>query len=256
MPDAHNIDEVIAELDRIIAAAIADRSRIGLFAALYRKVTQRLRQRIADGFFDDGPRMAQLDAVFANRYLDALATWQAGGAPSKSWKFALDATRRADLIILQHLLLGINAHINLDLGIAAAEVCPGAALPELHADFDRINQVLSTLTDDVKRVVAQFSPMLHLLDAVGGDADDAIVNFSLTRARDDAWQHAQILAAQQAAPQGAAIATIAMIDAKTVFLARLVAEPGRILTAVLDAVHLGESNDVAAIIEALNAIAV
>lgn len=251
MPDARNIDEVIAELDHIIAAAIADRSRIGWFAALYRQVTLRVRQRIAEGFFDDGPRMEQLDTIFANRYLDALATWQAGGAPSKCWKFAFDATRRSDLIILQHLLLGINAHINLDLGIAAAVLCPGAALPALHADFDRINQVLSALTDDVKRVVAEFSPMLHLLDQIPGDAEDAVLNFSMNAARDDAWQDAKILAAQPAAQQGA---TIVMIDAKTTFLARLVAEPGRILTAVLDAIHLGESNDVAAIIEALNAI--
>jgi hypothetical protein len=132
-------------------------------------------------------------------------------------------------------------------------VCPGDALPALHTDFDRINEVLGALTDDVKRVVAEFSPMLHLLDEIGGDAEDAILNFSMTAARDDAWQHAQILAAQAEAQQGA---TIAMIDAKTTFLARLVAEPGRLLTAVLDTVHLGESTDVAAIIEALDAIVV
>ena len=251
MPDAGNIDEVIAALDRIIAAATADRSRIGLFAALYRQVTLRVRQGIADGAFDDGPRMERFDTIFANRYLDALATWQAGGTPSKCWKLAFEATRRDDLIILQHLLLGINAHINLDLGVAAAVLCPGDALAALHPDFDRINQILSALTDEVKLVIAEFSPMLHLLDEVGGDAEDAILNFSMTIARDDAWQHAQVLAAQPAARQGP---TIAVIDAKTGFLARLVAEPGRILTLVLDAVNLGESNDVPAIIEALNAI--
>ncbi len=36
MLDARTIDEVITELDQIIAAAVAEPSRIGWFAALYR----------------------------------------------------------------------------------------------------------------------------------------------------------------------------------------------------------------------------
>ncbi|HET7504448.1 MAG TPA: DUF5995 family protein [Kofleriaceae bacterium] len=251
MPDAHDIDGVVSELDRIIAAAIAEGSRIGLFAALYRQVTLRVRQGIASGFFEDGPRMAMLDTVFANRYLSALATWQAGGAPSKSWKCAFAASRRADLILLQHLLLGINAHINLDLGVAAATICPGTTLAPLHTDFDRINQILASLTDEVKRVVGEFSPMLHLLEKIPGDVEDAMVNFSMTIARDDAWHHAELLAAQEPPQQGP---TIALIDAKTAFLARLIVEPGRILSTVLEAVHLGESRNIPEVIAALNAI--
>lgn len=252
MADAGNIDEVVAALDGIIATAIAERSRLGLFAALYRQVTLRVRQRIAEGFFDDGPRMQRLDTAFANRYLGALATWRAGGAPSQCWQFAFDATKRADLIILQHLLLGINAHINLDLGVAAAQIAPGAALPALQGDFARINQLLSALTDQVKQVVARFSPMLHLLDEVCTSAEDAIVNFSMSRARRDAWQHAELVVAQ---PAGQVDATICLLDDKATFLARLIAEPGRLLTAALDAIHLGESKNVPAIIVALNTLA-
>src|SRR6185436_17837037 len=160
-------------------------------------------------------------------------------------------TRRADLLILQHLLLGINAHINLDLGVAAAQVAPGAALPGLRADFDRINQILAVLTDEVKLVLEQFSPLLHLVDGIGDEFDDAIVNFSLTAARDDAWLHAQILAAESPTFQAA---TIAVIDAKTRFLARLIAEPGRLVTTLLDTVSLQESDDIPTIILALNSI--
>ncbi|HEU4727059.1 MAG TPA: DUF5995 family protein, partial [Kofleriaceae bacterium] len=251
MPDAHDIDGVVAELDRIIATATAEGSRIGLFAALYRQVTLRVRQGIARGLFEDGPRMAMLDTVFANRYLEALAAWQTGGSLSKSWWCAFEASRRTDLILLQHLLLGINAHINLDLGVAAATICPGATLAPLHTDFDRINQILASLTDEVKHVVARFSPMLHLLEEIPADVEDAMINFSMTIARDDAWQHAALLAAQAPPQQGP---TIALIDAKTAFLGRLIADPAKILTTVLDAVHLGESRDIPAVITALNAI--
>lgn len=251
MPDAQTIDQVIVQLDEIIATAIQQQSRIGLFAALYRQVTLRVRQGIAAGAFQDGPRMERLDVIFANRYLAALAAWQANGTPSQCWAYAFDATRRTDLIILQHLLLGINAHINLDLGIAAAQTSPGAAILGLHDDFNRINAILGALTDSVKLVVAEFSPLIHLLDQVGSSVEDELVNFSMTIARDDAWQHAQLLAAL---PEALHASTISVLDDKATFLARLVAEPGRVLTLVLDAIHLRESTDIPAIIRALNAI--
>lgn len=249
--EAITIDQVLQELDVIIAGAITGSSRLGFFAALYRQVTLRVKQGIAAGLFDDGPRMAKLDAVFANRYLSALAAWQADGAPSQCWLLAFQAAARDDLIILQHLLLGINAHINLDLGVAAATVCPGAALPGLHADFNRINDILGALTKDVQIALARFSPLIHLLDEVGGAVEDELVNFSVTIARDDAWRHAELLASQTPDQQAA---TIEVIDDKTTFLGRLIADPGRALTLVPDAVHLAESNDIPAIIAALNSI--
>ena len=74
----------------------------------------------------------------------------------------------------------------------------------------------------------------------------------MDRARRDAWQHAELLVAQTATQQAP---TICLFDTKATFLARLVAEPGRLLTAALDAVHLAESRDLRAIIAALNALA-
>jgi hypothetical protein len=251
MPDVRTIDEVIEQLDRIIATATAEGSRLGLFAAMYRQVTLRVKQGIAAGFFDDGPRMERLDVRFASRYFDALATWQAGGAPSRCWKLALEASHRTDLVILQHLLLGMNAHINFDLAIAAATLFPDGALPALRADFDRINQVLAGMISEVSRVLDRFSPMLKLIDRFDNAIEDAVVNFSIRAARDDAWQHAALLAV---APPDQRPVTLQIIDAKTTFLGRLIAEPGRMLTALLDAVYLQESDDIAAVIQALNAI--
>jgi hypothetical protein len=103
----------------------------------------------------------------------------------------------------------------------------------------------------VKRVLEQFSPLVHLVDGFGGSVDDAIVNFSLSAARDDAWLHAQVLAGL---PHAFQPTTIFVIDTKTALLARLVADPGRIITAVLDTVNLEESEDIPAIIRALNSL--
>jgi len=51
----------------------------------------RLKDGIAKGIFNDGPRMKRLDVLFANRYLAALESRQNGQPLTRSWKVALDA---------------------------------------------------------------------------------------------------------------------------------------------------------------------
>lgn len=114
------IDEVVEALDTIIAGALDEGIRVGYFAAVYRKVTAKIAEGIATGFFDDGERMQRLDVTFADRYLSALSRHRTVGMATKSWELALQATAASRPIILRHVLVGINAHINLDLGIAAA----------------------------------------------------------------------------------------------------------------------------------------
>jgi hypothetical protein len=55
MPQAQKIDEVVEALTAIIDDSLARESRMGYFAGLYRKVTISVRDKIAEGFFDDGP---------------------------------------------------------------------------------------------------------------------------------------------------------------------------------------------------------
>src|SRR5271167_1295935 len=110
------VDDVIAALDTIVQQSYDTASRLGYFAALYRRVTCAVRDGLGSGRFSNGPLMEKLDVVFASRYLDALATFQSGGAPTRSWLAAFRGCDDDNLLILQHLLSGMNAHINLDLG--------------------------------------------------------------------------------------------------------------------------------------------
>src|SRR5260370_41971990 len=188
-----SIDEVLAALNTIIDDARAKASRVGYFAALYRRVTQSVKDGIAAGRFQNGPLMERLDIVFANRYLDALAQFQAGRQPSRSWAVALEATSDRLPLILQKLLVAMNAHINLDLGIATAAVAPGEQLPTIQADFDPINRVLAALVCTVEQEIGEVSPAIHLLDELGLRPQTTIINFDLQKARDLAWNNAQML---------------------------------------------------------------
>jgi len=191
---ARTIDEVIAQLDDIIARSIREQSRLGYFAALYRKVTIKVKEGIAEGRFEDGHRMERLDVTFANRYLTALNQFRSGQQPTQCWLVSFKAAAAWRPIILQDLLLGMNAHINFDLGIAAAEVCPGDELPSLRHDFDEINKILAALVGQVESEINEVSPWINLLDHIDPKADTAIVNFSMDKARACAWDLATKLA--------------------------------------------------------------
>lgn len=191
---ARTIDEVLERLDEVVGFARREKSRLGYFAALYRNVTSKVKEGILAGSFEDGARMERFDVAFANRYLDALERYQRGEVPSKCWLTSFRAAQDWRPTILQHLLLGINAHINLDLGIAAAQTSPGTHLAELRRDFDSINDVLWAMLDDVQDKITQVSPLMSLLDSAGGRGDEEIMNFSIRRAREAAWRVAERLA--------------------------------------------------------------
>lgn len=248
---ASNINEVIQILDSIIADAKAQDDRLGFFAALYRQVTLDVRKGIQQGFFDNGPRMERFDTLFANRYFAAHDAWKSGGEITRSWKVAFTAMESPAGIILQDLLVGINAHINLDLGIAAAEISPGPGIQDLQGDFDKINQVLANLIQPVEMVIARFSPLIGLLQKIGGKDAAEVLNFSMDAARDDAWRHAVILANL---PRPLWPMTIEALDGKVAFLGRLIARPGGIVGKAVELIKMAESDDVPAIIDALNGI--
>ena len=81
-----------------------------------------MKDALEAGAFDDADRMERLDTLFADRYLDAVAARSAGRPATASWELTFAAAQRWRPLVLQHLLVGINAHINLDLGIAAARL--------------------------------------------------------------------------------------------------------------------------------------
>ena len=139
------IDGILERLSPIVVQTKAENSPLGYFAALYRKVTLQVKSDIERSRFEDNARMERLDVIFANRYLAAYDAHRAGRTPTGVWALSFAAAQQWWPIVLQHLLLGMNAHINLDLGIAAARTAPGDRLPDLKDDFDRINEVLAGL---------------------------------------------------------------------------------------------------------------
>jgi hypothetical protein len=245
---ATTIGEVIGRLDGIVGWARAQGSRLGYFPALYRQVTRRVKARIEEGFFEDGGRMERLDVAFAGRYFEAFEQFQAGRTPTRSWQVAFETSARWWPIVLQHLLLGMNAHINLDLGIAAARTCPGEAIRGLGEDFRRINEILVSMIDEVESRLAGVWPLLRILDRLAGRSEETMIGFSLRGARALAWTVASDLAALDDRAQESRIAELDRVVAS---LAGGILHPGLLAGAALRAVRIGELRRVAAVIDLL-----
>lgn len=181
------LDGVIDELGAIVALARADRSEMGIFPAMYRSVTIAIDGAIREGHFDDPARVERLAIVFADRYIDAHGLWVDGGVPTDSWgvafRAATDGKRRT---AAQHLLAGMNAHINLDLGIAAWEVCSEDPT-DLHDDFYRVNDILFNRLDANQAALGAVSRRMAMLDRLAGRLDERSMELAIGEARDRAW---------------------------------------------------------------------
>jgi hypothetical protein len=242
------IDDVLAGLDAVIDRAIEEEDRRGYFAVLYRKVTAKVKEGIAAGTFEDAERMERLDVLFADRYLDAVRAVDAGQPPTASWALTFDAGKARRHLILQHLLVGINAHINLDLGIAAADCSPGDALPGLRADYDRVNATLAATIGSVQRDLLRISPWMTWLDRFGARTQTEVVRFSIVVARAGAWRFATELAST---PDADRRAVIDERDRAVAAVGRRVLHPGIWMSAGLRLVRLRERADVAANLQLL-----
>lgn len=244
------IDEVIAQLDETILRARQESSRLGFLAALYRNVTLKVKEGIAAGLFEDGTRMERLDVIFANRYLAALDSFHRGMQPSKCWLVPFQLAATSSPIILQHLLTGINAHINFDLGIAAQQAAPGAQLLSLRRDFDQINNILGSMVVKVRSDVEAVSPWIGLLDRIDPAGQTRFINFSLEKSRTSAWLVATML---NSTPPEQLPRKLRILDDGVTILGSLIARPrGLLISLGLRAIRLRESNDIRHIIDVLS----
>lgn len=189
---ATTIKEVIDILDDIIVAETSRASTLAFFPVLYRNVTIKIKEGIDLKLFQDNARMEKLDVLFANRYLLAYYNFKNGKTVTKSWEHTFEQEANTKMLIVQHILLGINAHINLDLGIITSQTAGiGNDLEDLKKDFDHINDILAAMVNDMQTSINKVSPLLTFFEWVGKGREDKLAAFSIAIARDGAWLFAK-----------------------------------------------------------------
>jgi hypothetical protein len=185
-----SIDGVVAAMQERLDRLSPEQEHRREFLGTYQRTTIAVGKAVRDGVFEDGPWVEDWDVAFANLYLDALEADLGGGRVPRPWRLAFDAP--PDLKPLQHVLLGINAHINYDLPqallavISDEEFADPALMDRRRRDHERIDGVLSgrvAAEDDELAAVSARS----LLDRVLQPLNQRASKRFLREARQKVW---------------------------------------------------------------------
>ena len=247
---------MIEALQSLIDWSITLESRLGYFAALYKRITIAVGTAIEQGAFENGPRMERFDVAFAVRYFDAVNGHFHPGQfpkPTRSWQVTFDGAHRPQPIIVQHMFVGVVAHILLDLGIVAREISP--RLPIFRNDFNTINAVLASQINGVVEDINELSPALADVYAVLQKHQIFVINEAVRNLRDSAWRFGALLAAE---PAFARPATIWVRDRQVASQEELIYDPPSLtglIASMLRTVGERESRDIVKNLRVLDEIA-
>ena len=189
----------LTQMTTLVEQWEAVHDRRAIFLGCYRLMTRNMLDAIRVGRFHDGAWVSRLLERFAAYYFAALARFEQDGPSTPPvWKLAFDATRDEDVTTLQHLLLGVNAHINFDLVFSLYDLLQADWVEltaeqreQRHADHELVNRIIGETTDRVQdQVVEQFSPWTDLLDKLLGPVDEWFTSQLISQWREDVWEAA------------------------------------------------------------------
>jgi hypothetical protein len=122
------------------------------FASLYADITISAHAAIRAGRFQDGPWVSRYLTTFAELYRVAFVGY-ADGRPGEipgSWRIAFDAAREDRALVVQHVSLGVNAHVDRDLAHTLVTVGLGrddAERERRKSDHFKVNDILKENVD-------------------------------------------------------------------------------------------------------------
>lgn len=176
-----------------------------VFALTYLYTTEVIGDYVLAGYFDDGNHTAVIQVAFAALYFasfDAVASGAPGDA-SKPWREAFEAGAAGRTSVLEDVFLGMNAHINYNLGVVMeATGLHDAEGRSRKPDHDRINDVLAVIVEPLSQMLADhYDPSL----APGPESaltDPAVLHLIYSW-REHAWRQAEAISLLPTAEQRA-----------------------------------------------------
>jgi uncharacterized protein DUF5995 len=181
-----------------IAAPLAVGDGVAQFNELYLTVTRAVAHEAGSEGYEDPAFISRLDVVFADLYFAAVDADAAGERAPKAWEPLFEKRHAKGIAPLQFAIAGMNAHINHDLAVSLVDICDqwGIDLDEgttQHRDYLVVNKTLERVEGQIK---ARYTTgVIGDVDKLAGPLDDVLANWSVARARDNAWITARTIRA-------------------------------------------------------------
>ncbi len=195
-PGGEGVVSGVAERMEALARSLAPGDGVARFNDLYLAVTREVLNEMRGNAFEDPGFLARLDDVFAELYFAAVEADAARARVAHAWTPLFASRRRPRVAAIQFAFAGMNAHINHDLALALVKTLdegglrPARDTPQ-HRDYLRVNDILVRVEERVK--VRFNAGLVGLADEALGRLDDVVAMWSVARARDAAWAHAETL---------------------------------------------------------------
>lgn len=190
---------VVERMQEFVLRWQEEADRRAIFLNCYMLMTGNVLVAIERGEFRDGHWVNRLLHRFAGYYFRALDAYEADPAGTPAvWRVTHRATAAPDTATLQHLFLGVNAHINYDLVLTVADMLEPewAQLAESrrrqrYADHCHVNAVIGRTIDAVQdEVVERATPSMDVVDRLLGRLDEWLTSRLITHWRDEVWHNA------------------------------------------------------------------
>lgn len=173
--------------------------RRSIFLSCYTLMTHNMLAAIDGGEFENPTWVNRLLHQFADYYFDALDAYERDSPATPAvWRPAHNAAGRSETLVLQNLLLGINAHINYDLVLTLVDMLEpewtrlsAGEREQRYADYCYVNDIIGRTLDAVQDgVVERLVPAMDIVDKMLGPIDEWMVSRLLTLWRDEVWNQA------------------------------------------------------------------
>lgn len=190
---------VLARMTTLVDQWEAAHDRRAIFLGCYRLMTSNMLDAIDAGRFQDGVWVSNLLHRFTDYYFNALALYEQHDLITPPvWKLAHDAARDEEVTTLQHLLLGVNAHINFDLVFTLYDQLvlewdnlSTEQRAQRHADHEMVNRIIGETVDAVQdQVIDRHSPWFEFVDKLLGPVDEWLTSHLISHWREAVWNFA------------------------------------------------------------------
>jgi hypothetical protein len=195
---AVGVAELLPRMEQQLTELTEARDPARFFLGTYLRTTRAVASALDAGVFEDPAWVDELDVVFAGCYLDALAAHRRDPeAAPVTWRrvFAADPSLPPEA----HVLLGVHAHVNVDLPqaliatIPSADFSDGLLCTRRRGDHGRIDRVLAERVAaedaELQRAGGRRTPLDRLLAPVNRTA----VRRFLKEARTTVWANTAVL---------------------------------------------------------------
>ena len=149
--------------------------------------------------FHDSKWVYRLLELFSEYYFIGLKSYESKKTDPLVWQYVYKKASDNKLYDIQHLLIGVNAHINYDLVLTLYDIL----LPEWHTlsqreqklryeDHCHVNDIIAATIDKVQdEILEPNEPFLDWVDKIFGRFDEYILSKIISSWRQEVWENSQ-----------------------------------------------------------------